>query len=273
MMLAQALVSHTLGNDWRWETASGGGGGISAAVEDRLRGIVALFGDAPQWPFSIHAMTRVGKRLGKTGTEWYGPATAALVLRDLVACAKPAGLTARVAQDGTVYADAMPIGVGQQQQPFVLFVPLRLGLDAMNPVYCRSLAALFMLPQSIGVVGGRPRSSLYFVAAQGASLYYLDPHIIQPYVPIPPAANHFDISSWQCQQPARRMLAVDIDPSMTAGFYFRDAADFTSFREQIARVPQDEQLFSIQDHTPHSPLSRATCVTTFSDEEAEFEKI
>jgi len=51
------------------------------------------------------------------------------------------------------------------------------------------IQALFSFPQSVGVAGGRPSSSYYFVGTQGDSLFYLDPHFTRPAVPLrtPPA--------------------------------------------------------------------------------------
>ncbi len=42
------------------------------------------------------------------------------------------------------------------------------------------LQAVLRFPQSVGIVGGRPSSSLYFVGYQGDSVIYLDPHDMQP---------------------------------------------------------------------------------------------
>lgn len=57
--------------------------------------------------------------------------------------------------------------------------------------------ALFTFPQSVGIAGGRPSSSYYFVASQASSLFYLDPHLTRPAVilKVPPrstrtGANH-----------------------------------------------------------------------------------
>ncbi len=41
------------------------------------------------------------------------------------------------------------------------------------------LAQVLTWPGSVGIVGGRPSSSLYFVGTQGERVLYLDPHDVQ----------------------------------------------------------------------------------------------
>lgn len=70
----------------------------------------------------------------------------------------------------------------QQNAPshgLVLLVPLVLGIGTVNPAYFDQLLQSLEWPQSLGVVGGRPGSSLYFVGHQGQQLLYLDPHTVQ----------------------------------------------------------------------------------------------
>ena len=97
----------------------------------------------------------------------------------------------------------------------LVLVGLRLGLDGVNPIYHDSIKVrplpsslmpvhdllhvnkrsfadwqtLFTFPQSVGIAGGRPSSSYYFVASQANSLFYLDPHFTRPAVPleVPPS--------------------------------------------------------------------------------------
>ncbi len=45
---------------------------------------------------------------------------------------------------------------------------------------------LFTFPQSVGIAGGRPSSSYYFVGSQAESLFYLDPHHARPTIPLRP---------------------------------------------------------------------------------------
>jgi cysteine protease ATG4 len=46
------------------------------------------------------------------------------------------------------------------------------------------LQALYTFPQSIGIAGGRPSSSYYFVGSQADNLFYLDPHHARPAIPL-----------------------------------------------------------------------------------------
>ena len=49
----------------------------------------------------------------------------------------------------------------------------------MNPRYCGQLQQVLTWRGSLGIVGGRPSSSLYFVGAQAERVLYLDPHDVQ----------------------------------------------------------------------------------------------
>ncbi|KAH0578770.1 hypothetical protein H2248_002967 [Termitomyces sp. 'cryptogamus'] len=46
---------------------------------------------------------------------------------------------------------------------------------------------LYTFPQSVGIAGGRPSSSYYFVGSQADNLFYLDPHHARPAVALRPA--------------------------------------------------------------------------------------
>ena len=80
MLLAQALIVHFLGRDWRWkgESAGADGGEIHSHQESLHRAIVQWFGDSPSpaCPLSIHQML-AGKRAG----NWFGPASVSHILK------------------------------------------------------------------------------------------------------------------------------------------------------------------------------------------------
>jgi len=59
-------------------------------------------------------------------------------------------------------------------------IPLTLGVGKISELYHDQLRTVLMLPQSVGVVGGRPGASLYFVGVQEpAAVAFLDPHEVQ----------------------------------------------------------------------------------------------
>ena len=55
----------------------------------------------------------------------------------------------------------------------------------VNERYIPQLQEVLQWPQSIGIVGGRPSSSLYFVGCQQDQVLYLDPHQAQQVGPLP----------------------------------------------------------------------------------------
>ena len=62
----------------------------------------------------------------------------------------------------------------------LLIVPVRLGLDRLNAEYAPSLLKCLEMPQSVGIIGGRPNHAIYFFGHQGDMLHGLDPHTTQP---------------------------------------------------------------------------------------------
>ncbi|KAJ7330308.1 peptidase family C54-domain-containing protein [Mycena albidolilacea] len=159
--------------------------------------LLSWFLDAPAAPFGVHRMALAGKAAGKDVGMWFGPSAAAGALRMLVDAFPACGLGVSVATDGTLYqtevfaASHSPSGKDTKQQrwgdrPVLLLLGIRLGLDGVNPIYYETIKALYTFPQSVGIAGGRPSSSYYFVGVQGDGLFYLDPHHSRPSVPLRP---------------------------------------------------------------------------------------
>jgi cysteine protease ATG4 len=49
----------------------------------------------------------------------------------------------------------------------ILLIPLRLGVDKVNPLYIPQLKDVLENKLSLGIIGGKPKQSLYFVGFQG----------------------------------------------------------------------------------------------------------
>ncbi|KAF8329095.1 uncharacterized protein EI90DRAFT_2810383, partial [Cantharellus anzutake] len=119
----------------------------------------------------------------------------------------------------------------------LVLVGVRLGIDGVNPVYHESIKKLFTFPQSVGIAGGRPSSSYYFVGYQADQLFYLDPHHTRACVPLQsvadnPVINYYansyafsDIRTYHCDR-VRKMAITSLDPSMLLGFLCRTESEW-----------------------------------------------
>lgn len=91
MMMATACQRHMLGRDWRRGSGTPAGGASTSTELETLRAnndycnILRWFMDYPGPPhiYAIHHMVQCGIKYDKLPGEWFGPSTAALVLRDL----------------------------------------------------------------------------------------------------------------------------------------------------------------------------------------------
>jgi len=263
--------------------------------------ILSWFLDDPSalCPFSVHRMALVGKQLGKEIGEWFGPSTAAGALKALTNNFAPCGLAVTVAADGIVYQsevyeasqqstddwngvpDALPLRRRRRtndgkwgEKAVLVLAGIRLGLDGVNPIYYESLKSIFAFPQSVGIAGGRPSSSYYFVGTQANSLYYLDPHFTRPAVPlrssiagsgfsggaegmhtsardgIDAVVNAYDpseLATFHCEK-VKRMTISGMDPSMLLGFLCKNEEDWLDLVRRVDELPH--KIFSIQDEPP-----------------------
>ncbi|EOD35474.1 hypothetical protein EMIHUDRAFT_201591 [Emiliania huxleyi CCMP1516] len=185
---------------------------------------VALFADCLAAPYSLHRITLEGQAQGLPVGRWMGPASIAQVL--VVAAAS---------------------GGGGGWRPLLLLVPLRLGLDRLNAEYVPTILGLLRLPQCVGVIGGRPRSSYYFIGSQGEParrLLYLDPHEVQPAL----RPDDPDVASCHYGRGLRSVRVGDIDPSLAFGFLCGSADEFDELCAGCARVGSSSlSAFSIAE--------------------------
>jgi hypothetical protein len=219
MLLGQALQRRLLGRNWRLPAL------FEAEVDARLPEpyvkLLRWFADSPdlQCRYSIHHMVKLGMQYDKLPGEWYGPTTAAQVLRDLVNLHRRefgGELAMYVPQEGVVYTDDVtrlcvshledeqekkevlqddgekPAFYDPLLHPpttedssdwstaLLILIPLRLGLDQLNERYVPAIEKTFTFPQSVGIIGGKKGHSVYFVGTQQDQLHLLDPHDVHP---------------------------------------------------------------------------------------------
>ncbi|KAG9192397.1 cysteine protease ATG4 [Alternaria panax] len=279
-ILANALQILRLGRDWRYQ---------EKPDEKQHKEILSLFADDPQAPFSIHRFVEHGAAVcGKYPGEWFGPSAAARCIQDLVHKYREAGLRVYVSGDGAdVYEDKLKqiaMEDDGEWQPTLILVGTRLGIDKITPVYWEALKASLQMKQSIGIAGGRPSASHYFVATQANNFFYLDPHSTRPILPYrPPSAStenettasssileasatstsssttivpSSNTSSYSAEELAtchtrriRRLQIREMDPSMLLAFLITSQEDYENWKEGVRSV-QGKSVVHVQDREP-----------------------
>ncbi|KAI1235730.1 hypothetical protein IHE44_0001812 [Lamprotornis superbus] len=288
MIFAQALVCRHLGRDWRWIKGK--------RQMDNYYNVLNAFIDKKDSYYSIHQIAQMGVGEGKSIGQWYGPNTVAQVLRKLATFDTWSSLAVHIAMDNTVVMEEIrrlcqsnvpcagaaacpalesdvlyngcPEDVGLRERltlwkPLVLLIPLRLGLTEINEAYIETLKHCFMMPQSLGVIGGKPNSAHYFIGYVGEELIYLDPHTTQPAVE-PSDSGCLPDESFHCQHPPCRMSIAELDPSIAVLSLVRGALPMF---ELVERQPSHFSNPDVLNLTPDS--SDADRLERFFDSEDE----
>ncbi|KAF9156853.1 Cysteine protease atg4 [Linnemannia schmuckeri] len=210
-------------------------------------------------PFSVHRIALLGKQLGKNIGEWFGPSTTSQVIKALVHNYPESGLGVYVTTDGVVYKDHVEEAATLKKSSgfghLLILATIRLGTDKLNPIYNDAIKATFEFPQTLGIAGGRPSSSYYFVGYQGDDLFYLDPHHSRCVVESKDLSDYTaeDLSTYHCEA-IRKIDINSIDPSMLLAFYCRDRADFDAFCAEVqelnARPGMASSILTVGEKAP-----------------------
>ncbi|KAJ2895310.1 hypothetical protein IWW38_002340, partial [Coemansia aciculifera] len=254
MMLAESFARVLLSRFWDPFR-------LTTAERARHGRIIDWFHDAdtPKAYYSIHRMARTATEMDKRIGDWLGPSIAAHVMKRLANKHPNCPLAIHVAIDQTVYAsEVRKQGFSHHEEgaerptwrPLLLLVPVRLGLSRLNLGYIPKIKTLFQIPQSVGLVGGKPSRSFYFIGRQGDNLFYLDPHVTRQHMPRSGSSlgngddgfgsdSDSDSSDFEmfgipevdeyhtthiCSMPIHRL-----DPSMLLGFLFNTEAEWDTF--------------------------------------------
>ncbi|KAF8625147.1 hypothetical protein AX17_006925 [Amanita inopinata Kibby_2008] len=288
-LLANALLHLHLGRDWRRPPYPVYTVDYATYVQ-----ILTWFLDSPsvEAPFSVHRMALAGKELGKDVGQWFGPSTAAGAIKTLVHAFPECGIGVAVATDiGLYQTDVYTASHGGStharsprklvratwgDRPVLLLLGIRLGIDRVNPIYYDTIKQLYTFPQSVGIAGGRPGSSYYFVGAQANNLFYLDPHQSRYAIPlrqVPTSSSHAAGHSSSRDREGERESTPESDREF--GVYrskSKKLARSSSQRQRHQRHQQQQQRQQQQQQQqqqqhpriPTSPSSIRTGSSTFS---------
>uniref|UniRef100_A0A8C1NHW1 Cysteine protease n=1 Tax=Cyprinus carpio TaxID=7962 RepID=A0A8C1NHW1_CYPCA len=277
MILAQALVCRHLGRDWRWDPEK--------RQPKEYHRILHCFLDKKDSCYSIHQMAQMGVGEGKSVGEWYGPNTVAQVLKKLALFDDWNTLAVYVSMDNTVVIEDISKSLFlmshvtfiyichyssqscsetphlQSQRPLdwrplLLVIPLRMGINSINPVYIQAFKECFKMPQSCGVLGGKPNLAYYFIGFIDDELIYLDPHTTQQAVDTE-SGSAVDDQSYHCQRTPHRMKITSLDPSVALGFFCKSEEDFDSWcdlvQQELLKKRNLRMFELVEKHPSHWP--------------------
>ncbi|PUU74914.1 hypothetical protein B9Z19DRAFT_392013 [Tuber borchii] len=241
-VIANALAHLRLGREWRR--------GMRPEEEKRL---LALFADDPRAPFSIHKFVRHGEiECGKNPGEWFGPSAAAMCIQALTHAYEPAGLRVYQTNSNDLYEESFRkvAIVNGVFKPTLVLAGIRLGIERITNIYYEPLAACLRMPQTVGIAGGRPSSSHYFIAVQGENFFYLDPHTCRPILPFkenPRDYTEEEVDTCHTRR-IRRLHIREMDPSMLIAFLIKDEADWKDWQRRISEP--EKKVIHISDSEP-----------------------
>lgn len=143
----------------------------STSSPSQIRQSSSRLPQASQFPSSSSASSPSTPQ-SRVGT-WFGPTSVCMLMRDAINAPTTTNKLLKsvkiyVAQDCTVYKqDVINLcALGDKFTPCILLVPVRLGGESINDIYIDSLKLFFQLPYCIGMIGGKPKHSLYFIGYQ-----------------------------------------------------------------------------------------------------------
>ncbi|KAG8896174.1 Cysteine protease atg4 [Tulasnella sp. 403] len=252
-LLANALIHLHLGRDWRKPPTPTMTNDYATYVK-----ILTWFLDSPSTlcPFSVHRMVLAGKDLGTEVGCWFGPSIAAGAIKRLTHAFPEARLAVSLSSNNEVFESDVYTASHLDESPLtskrnkwgskavLILVGIRLGIDGVNPIYYDGIKEVFTWPQCVGISGGRPSSSYYFVGEQAGSLFYLDPHHTRPAVSLRPPPHSTQIPSSPAATTHSQLEGLDsADDRVSTSMHGRRGTD--SLTRQITPDHDPEQSMTI----------------------------
>jgi len=131
--------------------------------------------------------------------------------------------------------------VCEKWRAVIVIIPMRLGGESVNAAYVPYLKTLLNMPQCIGIIGGKPKHSVYFIGWQDDKLIYLDPHCCQEFVDV--HVPDFPLQTFHCHSP-RKMSFSKMDPSCAIAFYCKTRSDLNKFLHEVHKI----MLLPVKQH-------------------------
>nr|AWV66643.1 cysteine protease ATG4-like-2 [Brachionus rotundiformis] len=260
MLVAQGLIYHFFGSEWS----------LSKSLQNEqnfnlYKDIISLFNDRSslRCPFGLHSLldladkndSQVGNKSNSRVGTWFGPTSVCTLMKESlnesVNIKLLENIRIYVAQDCTIFKpDLLDMCLTKDGKfvPCIVLISARLGGNSINEIYVETLKLHLEMKNCLGIIGGKPKHSLYFFGYQADRVLFLDPHLCQPNVSIYSSEDDekkiFDNKSFHCSN-AGYIPFNKLDPSIALGFYFKNLNEFEEFGELLKKNSQSEYFHSI----------------------------
>lgn len=195
--------------------------------------ILKLFQDDPNAAFSIHNFIRVASALPllvKPG-QWFGPNAASISIRQLtIEMTDQESPTVvpfvYISENADLYDDEIEETFLKEKRPLLLLFPVRLGIDHVNKYYYKSILQLLASRFSVGIAGGKPSSSFYFIGYENdENLIYFDPHLPQVF------ESPINLASYHTLNYNKLSIEM-LDPSMMIGVLLGSMSEYRELKQE-----------------------------------------
>lgn len=214
--------------------------------ENEHNKIISLFFDSPESDFSIHKISDCGANHHVPVGTWFGSTSLGNTLKELVSKSYISStIEIIMARDGVIYNNEI-VDLLNQNKKILILIPVRFGMDKINNSYCKPLLECFENLYNVGIVGGKPRESYYFIGKQNDNIFFLDPHTVQ---------NAFvDFDNIETTQKDNDKISYvdinDIDPCMLLSFLISSENEYNDWKNKVSNYRNTESnypIFSILD--------------------------
>ena len=115
---------------------------------------------------------------------------------------------------------------------FLLFISVRHGLYNLDEEIYDDILKIFDINSNIGLIGGKSSRAFYFIGRCGKNLLFLDPHYVQPTIPLTLFGTDSLHESYRPNN-IYYMPINELSPSFSIGFAIKDMKNFKMFMEKM----------------------------------------
>ena len=115
---------------------------------------------------------------------------------------------------------------------FLLFISVRHGLYNLDEDIFDDILKIFDIKTNIGLIGGKSSRAFYFIGRCGKNLLFLDPHYVQPTIPLTLFGTDSLPESYRPNN-IYYMPINELSPSFSIGFAIKDMENFKMLMEKM----------------------------------------